>query len=435
MKTTLAHRANPAQERWHRASYKVTTALLGAGVGVGKTEAIAYRAVILALKNPGMPGLVASHVFNHMRTVIRPRIVRFLKQCKMFSGERQQDKQILVRNGSIIQYGSADLPKSLEGQDVAWALGDELRFWKRESYEFFSARVRIGAAPYPFLGFTSTLDRTLEDEWKDRSDRTVVYGTTYENEANLRVGYIDDLKSRLSDRLFKQYVLAQWMPSERAVFPEFEEDLHLKQFEVVENHPVHVFFDPGQQKASVLFAQHFDTCFQHACKNCVHVFDEIQENATATAWLAPKIKGLFNKHGWTMGKVYLDPAGRAKGTAVGLSDVDILEGSGFKCFWTTDPARRDIRNGIELIRGKLAPMMGPPTLYFHPKLKPKSLGELNQERGIIRSLKESEYPKSMGTRRDEPIKDGLLDHARDALRYGLINLCEMPGTSWARGMF
>ena len=68
---TILHSPNPAQARWHKASYKKPKALLGAGVGVGKTEAVSIRSVILAIRNPGLPGLVASHVFNHMKTVLQ----------------------------------------------------------------------------------------------------------------------------------------------------------------------------------------------------------------------------------------------------------------------------------------------------------------------------------------------------------------------------
>jgi hypothetical protein len=160
-------------------------------------------------------------------------------------------------------------------------------------------------------------------------------------------------------------------------------------------------------------------------ENCIHVLDELMLNDTPTQHAAHDWRALYFRHGWSQGIVYLDPAGTSRSTSMGMSDVDVLVECGWRCKWITDRVKRNVIAGVQCIRGKLKPFRGEPSLFFHPRLTTDAT-----ERGVLRAMMESRYKDPTGSDRDdEPIKDGKLDHARDALRYPIVNLCPMPATS------
>ncbi len=74
--------------------------------------------------------------------------------------------------------------------------------------------------------------------------------------------------------------------------------------------------------------------------------------------------------------------------------------------------------GLDVVRGRLAPAEGEPTLYYA-----KALAETQNPRGILRAKATYAYPEAKDGRRlsDIPKKDGITDHANDAERY----LCVM----------
>lgn len=101
----------------------------------------------------------------------------------------------------------------------------------------------------------------------------------------------------------------------------------------------------------------------------------------------------------------VDPAGRARNAQTGVSDVQAMRSEGLD----VRAARSMIHEGIELIRARLRPATGEPTLRVT-----RDCTEL------IRCLEQYHYP-SDNPESATPEKDGS-DHAVDALRYMILNL-------------
>jgi len=101
----------------------------------------------------------------------------------------------------------------------------------------------------------------------------------------------------------------------------------------------------------------------------------------------------------------VDPAGRARNAQTGVSDVQAMRSAGL----TVRAARSMIHEGIELLRARLRPALGPPTLTVT-----RDCPEL------IRCLQQYHY-RSDDPESPTPEKDGS-DHAVDALRYMILNL-------------
>lgn len=410
--------------RWHRATRQHRKVLLGAGVGVGKTEAIAFRAVMLAVQNAGLAGLVVSHVYAHVKNEIRPRIKKFLKQANIYAGENIADKAIFVKNGSVIYYGSADKPSSMEGRDVAWALGDEIRFWKREAYDFFCARVRTKGAPQPLIGFTSTLDSGswMADEFRDTA-LPVVHGTTYENQVNLQDGYIEGLQGSLSPELFRQYVLAEWINVGGTVYgKELDLGVMLQPHDYLYDpkRPVVNGQDFGYVHPAFLYAQHFDFCPKHKVRNCLHILDEIVEDYTPTSKMIPLIKaaGGSPKY-YNLGDIHCDPAGRKHNEEEGKKSVDLMEEAGLKPVYSTSKADTDFNAGIERVRAQILNASGERRLYIASHLDRRT-ASLTEDRGIVKALQRYPYK---GTP-PQPHRESIYGHVCDALRYLVNGTCQ-----------
>lgn len=421
--TTIRHKPNPAQMRWHRATRQHRKVLLGAGVGVGKTEAIAFRAVMLAVQNAGLAGLVVSHVYAHVKNEIRPRIKKFLKQANIYAGENIADKAIFVKNGSVIYYGSADKPSSMEGRDVAWALGDEIRFWKREAYDFFCARVRTKGAPQPLIGFTSTLDSGswMADEFRDTA-LPVVHGATYENQVNLQDGYIEGLQGSLSPELFRQYVLAEWINIGGTVYgKEIDLGVMLQPYDDLYDprRPVLGGIDFGYVRPAVVFAQHFERCRLHGHDNCLHILDELVPNHTPTTELAVLIRGLADRRIWVLGELHCDPAGNARSQEDGKRSVDILRDAKLDPTFSHASEDRERAAGVERVRAQILNASGQRRLYIADHLH-RRIQSLEEERGVVASIQK--YPFK-GTP-PEPSKDSIYGHSMDALRYLVNGTCK-----------
>ncbi len=101
----------------------------------------------------------------------------------------------------------------------------------------------------------------------------------------------------------------------------------------------------------------------------------------------------------------IDPAARQRGLQTGISDAAALRRQGL----TIKDARYAIHDGLALIRARLKPAHGAPTLMIH-----RSCAEL------IRCLESYHYPRH-DPFSTTPEKDGS-DHAVDALRYMIQNL-------------
>jgi hypothetical protein len=96
----------------------------------------------------------------------------------------------------------------------------------------------------------------------------------------------------------------------------------------------------------------------------------------------------------------VDPAGNQRSGQTGISDITALTKAGLKVKWR----KMKIMEGLSLVRARLQPASGSPTLFVHERCV-----------GLIESLEKYRYPPE-NQETLTPVKDGS-DHAVDALRY------------------
>jgi len=413
-KIRVKYKPLPSQANFH-ADLKAKLKILLGGVGSGKTKGGAAEAIKKALRNPAVDGMIIAPYYKVLHRVTLRAFLELLPKDLILEHNKGQNFIELI-NGSRVYYGSADNPASLEGSNLGWAWGDELRYWKREAFEVLIARVRQPCEDSQVF-FTTTPDMgwlydVFGTEAQQKNPTIREFRISTEENPYLPKDFCTTLKNNYDERLYRAYVKGEWVRLQGSVF--FFEDKHIEidLEDQSRGGVVDIAIDTGYRRSAVLFIQKHDFCTRHNKRDCVHVLAEVMADDTPTIDLVPKIKEMLYRNRWKVGTIYIDPAANANSITVGFSDVDVLEKEGWDVRFTYDPNKRRILTGIRLMQSKLITH----SVYFSPLLREK--------RGIINAIKNAAYPERGQS--EEPIKDGVYDHARDALRYYLINTCELP---------
>lgn len=416
--------ASPTQ--WAFLRDRTPLRLLSGGLGSGKTRTGAEAAVDAHLENPTFDGMLVAPTFPMLNRLVLPA---WLKACPPELIERPiaKDRCFLMKSGARVWYGTAEVPSSLEGTNLAWFWGDEVRYWPHESWQNMVARLRVAGARRQGFGTTTPAVGWLEDEFnRGKQGRRAFKIATIENEPNLAPGYIDDLKTSLSPRQAKSLIYGEFAVVAGQVYEEFDEARHAIPWTYDAGLPLWLSWDFGVRKASVLFAQQVGD-FPYLLPDgreipphSVVIFDELQIDEKPTQWQIPLVQQrLAGRVPW---QIVVDPAGRGRDQASGYRSVEIIEaafgtynrGGSRLVTYETDFEERYIPNRIARVQGALSPIEGAPTLYVA-----KSLVGGNR-RGVVAALRGSVYPERGGRRTSDRPQEDDFEHSRDTLEYLVV---------------
>lgn len=223
---------------------------------------------------------------------------------------------------------------------------------------------------------------------------------------HLRVDDAVAMKSRVSANQWAAEMLCLRPKRDDCVLPEFDETIHVR-----EALPLGESVEKGTWLAGMDFGFRAPTVFLWAVHDgatgTLHVIDEHVEARLTISQHIERIE----RRGWPRPEwIGIDPAGNASEGQSGTSHAEVLRKSGHKVKFR----QSKIEYGLGLLRARLAPATGTPTLFVHPRC-----------RTLIECLTKYHYPSNDGgasaTDACEPVKDGH-DHAVDALRYLVLNL-------------
>jgi hypothetical protein len=232
---------------------------------------------------------------------------------------------------------------------------------------------------------------------------------------------VDDairLKSRVSRETWEAEMLCL-RPSVRGrVFPHFKEEVHVcEDAELAARLPMEV---RGLQPVLSLamdfgFANPF-VClwvmrYGQGAAAVTYVLDEhVQKGWT----MEEHIAHIASRRWARARQVFCDPAGTHANDQTARSNVDLLRGADY----VVKQKHSAINEGIELLRLAVAPAVGEPRLFIHPRC-----------RELITAMKSYRYPERL--KGELPLKDGKYDHPIDALRYYFIH--QVPAKVWEKG--
>lgn len=399
--------------------------LVAGGFGSGKTTSLAYKLLQLKSANPGVPGLLVAPTWRLMWSVTLRSLLRVLRaslppahwpKVKDRTGECYLD----FGDGVPLFLRSATHPSTIDGLDVGYALGDELRYWSREAYQVTLARVRV-RCPQPQNVFASTpaMGWMSDDFNAGKPGHQLIVAPTRENIRNLEPGFIERLRQSYSPRLQRAVIDGVFTILEGAVFEAFDPNPQTSPWIVPfdakagdrANNKHYLCADPGYRRSAWIWVQEI------APAKWIVIDQLMLDNSTD----GDAVRAV-NARGWPIDEIWIDPAARAKQSTMGLDTLQLVRQ--IKCR-NTSPIRlitgvfRDIAYGID----KLRVTVGDP----YNRSQPLRLGfarsvadaEAGKPRGIIRDLGGLRYADDREGRpvRDVPTDDGVTSHSTDALRY------------------
>lgn len=218
------------------------------------------------------------------------------------------------------------------------------------------------------------------------------------------------MKGRVSDETWQSEMLCRRPSGRGRVFPSFDPAVHVRAFEGKADEVV-MGVDFGFAAPFVCL---WVAIIGKGATRRLHVIDEYAQPGRTLPEHAAEMAA--RRHGGQ--RVFCDPAGAAVNGHTAASDVAVLRQHGFGVRY----CRSRIAAGVELIRRALRPAAGEPTLFVSPHC-----------RRLIASLQGYRYPQKGRISEGElPLKDGIHDHAVDALRYVLVHLATDAGLKVTR---
>ena len=421
----------PGPARFHASS--AHGKLLAGGYGGGKTAAGAVEALCTMLANPMADGLIVGPHWSTVVSVVRRTLIEHCPPgLTLVNHPAHEDRYLSTPWGSRIFYRSADNPASMDGLHVGWAWGDEVRYWSRDAHVVFVGRACLdmqdGGGPRWWYTTTPSMN-WLHDEFRHGDpDRAVFKAPTDENVYN-PPSYLEDLRRSYSERLQRQIIGGEFVLLTGAVYgEEFDEATHVVNWTYDPRLRTVLAWDPGKRAPYACLIQEITvprlvqgstTFFEGDAIVC----DELCPDHLSTERLGGMVLALGRK----IDAVYCDPAADATQSAAGFDDITAMRAAGLgnvEFRFVTDPRLRHIPTGVARVAARLRPAKGRPTLYFARSLR--SGPWASSPRSILRALTTYRYPEQKDGRpvSDIPIKDGVSDHACDAVRYYVTNVDE-----------
>ena len=210
------------------------------------------------------------------------------------------------------------------------------------------------------------------------------------------------LKGRVSLSTWDAEMRCERPKSDDVVLPEFDHDTHVRDLpDIDEGWRWVLGMDFGYRSPTVIVWGALSP------EGVLHI---VHERVASRCLLGEHIDAVLSDEDAMPDWVGIDPAGWQGKAQTGLSDAQQLQRAGL----SVRARRTSVRAGLDLLRTRLRPADGEPTLYISP-----ACGHL------IESLERYHYDMQRPMS-EEPAKDGP-DHAVDALRYLVTNL-DRPGT-------
>ena len=413
--------------QWRALNSRARGLAVFGGVGSGKSYWAGLKLLQLKAANPGVPGLLMAQSWRQLFAVTLRRFLGIIAG-KWPRGlmPRVRDKMgecfLDFGDGAPVFLRTAENVSGYDGLDVGYLVGDELRHWRKESFDIAIARVRV-PCPFPQSAFASTpLIGWMEDEFLDKPNREMFIAPTSENAHNLAPGFIENLRQSYSPRLQRAIIDGEFCALFGAVYEMFDGSLTSpwiidwqptqKDFDRC---PVYLALDPGWRRSAWLFI------IERGPMDWV-VFDQLMLDNTSDMDAVAKV----NMRGYPIDEIWTDPAADATQSSEGTDTIMALRhiearSSSSRVLYSTGQKARGIPFGVDKLRVLLGGYDGyPRRIHFTRAL---AAAERGQARGIIKDLSAYRYPEMKEGRpvTDMPLKDGVVDHGNDALRYFAVS--------------
>ena len=374
-----------------------------AGYGSGKTTADCYKAIKLAMLNPGCVGAVLEPIYGMLEEIWFPKFEEVLDRHKIpytfFRGSNRPQHTLHLPTGDAIVAARAfEGWKRIVGPDWAWAIGDEADTVKTsealKAYKKITGRIRVGNVRQVIM--TSTPEgfgfhyQTFGSEEAQKSGRKLIRMRSDENRF-LTPDYFERMEANYTAEELKAYRDGIYVNLQTGcVWYKFDRAKHVRPVE----------YDPTDGETLILGCD-----FNIGNTNgivmvkrgpLIAVIDELTTHDTAD--LGAEIRRRY-PHQTIHG--YPDASGANRSTNSTKSDTNILAEFGIGNY--SPKANPPVKDRVAVANSRLENAKGEINVVIDPRCK-----------GLIDDLERQCYDE-----KGEPDKTNGNDHRPDAWSYPL----------------
>ena len=308
---------------------------------------------------------------------------------------------------SEIWVKSADRPESLVGEGIDHLILEEAAKIRKIVWEQYLRPTLADRQGWALFTTTPEGYNWIYDLWQRGKSEEFPDWASWQHPSTDSPYFKDDieeLKQTLTYETYAQEFLAQFTSFSGRVFP-FDRSVHIQKLKYNPSLPTYVGLDFGYRTA----AEGFFQVEQHQGKDRVFLIDEVWEENIKTEDFADRIK----RKQYPIIRYFGDPAGGGVQAQSGIGDIEIFRKKGIRVDFRHDKVSRNIANGITHMRTWFEDAAGNTHFYADKRCEK-----------FISSFENYRYPEKKKDQRlkEEPLKDGLNDHANDASRYFFCNL-------------
>lgn len=308
---------------------------------------------------------------------------------------------------SEVSVKSADRPESLVGDGIDHLVVEEAAKIRKIVWEQYLRPTLADKQGWALFTTTPEGYNWVYDLWQRGKSEEFPDWDSWQHpswESPFFKDDIEELKKTLTYETWQQEFGAQFTSFSGRVFP-FDRTIHIQKLKYNPDLPTYVGIDFGYRTSAAGFFQ----VEQHPSKDKIYLIDEVWEENIKTEDFADKIKAKR----YPIIRYFGDPAGGGVQAQSGIGDIEIFRKKGINVDYRRDKVSRNIPNGISHMRTWFEDASGNTHFYADSRAEK-----------FISSFENYRYPEKKKDQRlkEEPLKDGLNDHACDASRYFWCNL-------------
>lgn len=307
------------------------------GLGSGKTFVGALWVIKMALKYPGVAGIITANTVSQLKKATLVALFGLLREFQIPYEYKSQDGIVII-NGTPVYCLSMERYDAMRGIEVGWAWSDECAFYNEEGFHVLQGRIRNRKGPCQWKGTTTPNGfNWLYGHFVEKPLKSsrVVFGSSMDNVVNLGEEYIESLRSMYDTRLGAQEIDGQFVNlNSGRVYYSFDRRIHVKTTRHSGN-TIFVGLDFNVNPLCGVFCVQKD--------GAVHVVDEMYLEDSNT-FKASKM--IINKYPLAKLKIIPDETGSRRKTSSNSTDHEILRRAGLDVVPFRNPGVKDRYNNL-----------------------------------------------------------------------------------------
>ncbi len=355
--------------------YALDVAVYQGGYGSGKTFAGSLLGILLALKFPGIRGLVGAQTYTLVRDTTLQTYLEHLDNMHFVDGIDYKwvstEQKLTFKNGSEILFRHFDEPNKLKSLNLGFVEIEEMSDIPYDTFKMLLARMRQKISPkwkdftYRIFGHTNP---EIQKGW--------IYNTFYVNRPkNYRLicapttqniylpkGFCEELKKLYDEQYYKTFVLGQiGNYSTNLVVKDFTDD-NVREIQYRKDFDVHISCDFKVDPTAWVWA--------HKKEDKVFYFDELVLENTTTSKTCDEFYRRYPNH---EAKIIVngDASGDNRSCTSEYTNYVIikkkLDSFGYDSEIKIKPFNPPIKNRVAAFNAKVRNAQGEIGLYISPK--------------------------------------------------------------------